>query len=44
MDKHGNVVARWESLSAYGSWVDPHGDIYMALGARMRIDTYVRRR
>src|SRR5215471_17187110 len=38
MDKHGNVVARWDSLSAHGSWVDAHGDIYMALGARERID------
>jgi DNA-binding beta-propeller fold protein YncE len=42
MDKHGNVVARWDSLSAHGSWVDAHGDIYMALGARERIDKYVR--
>jgi hypothetical protein len=44
MDKNGNVVARWDSLSAHGSWVDAHGDIYMALGARMRIDKYVRQR
>ena len=42
MDKHGNVVARWDSLSAHGSWVDAHGDIYMALGARERVDKYVR--
>jgi DNA-binding beta-propeller fold protein YncE len=42
MDKHGNVVARWDSLSAHGSWVDAHGDIYLALGARMRVDKYVR--
>jgi len=42
MDKHGNVVARWDSLSAHGSWVDGHGDIYLALGARERIDKYVR--
>ena len=42
MDKQGNVVARWDSLSAHGSWVDAHGDIYMALGARMRVDKYVR--
>jgi DNA-binding beta-propeller fold protein YncE len=44
MDKHGNVVARWDSLSAHGSWVDGRGDIYMALGARERIDKYVRQR
>ena len=42
MDKQGNVVARWDSLAAHGSWVDAHGDIYMALGARARIDKYVR--
>jgi DNA-binding beta-propeller fold protein YncE len=42
MDKQGNVVARWDSLSAHGSWVDAHGDIYMALGARARVDKYVR--
>ena len=43
MDKHGNVVARWDSLSAHGSWVDAHGDIYLALGSRMRVDKYVRK-
>jgi DNA-binding beta-propeller fold protein YncE len=42
MDKQGNVVARWDSLSAHGSWVDGHGDIYLALGARKRVDKYVR--
>jgi alkanesulfonate monooxygenase SsuD/methylene tetrahydromethanopterin reductase-like flavin-dependent oxidoreductase (luciferase family) len=42
MDKHGNVVARWDSLSAHGIWVDAHGDIYLALGARKRVDKYVR--
>ncbi len=44
MDKQGNVVARWDALSAHGSWVDANGDIYMALGARERIDKYVRQR
>jgi len=44
MDKQGNVVARWDSLSAHGSWVDAHGDIYMALGATARVDKYVRQR
>ena len=42
MDKQGNVVARWDSLSAHGSWVDGHGDIYLALGTRKRVDKYVR--
>ena len=42
MDRRGAVVARWDSLSAHGSWVDAHGDIYLALGARERVDKYVR--
>ncbi len=42
MDRQGAVVARWDSLSAHGSWVDAHGDIYLALGARMRVDKYER--
>jgi DNA-binding beta-propeller fold protein YncE len=42
MDNQGNVVARWDALSAHGSWVDSRGDIYMALGARERVDKYVR--
>jgi DNA-binding beta-propeller fold protein YncE len=42
LDKQGTVVARWDSLSAHGSWVDAHGDIYLALGARARVDKYVR--
>ena len=42
MDPHGAVVARWDSLSAHGSWVDRHGDIYLALGSRERVDKYVR--
>lgn len=44
MDKQGNVVARWDSLSAHGSWVDAEGDIYLALGSRARVDKYVRQR
>ena len=44
MDKQGHVVARWDSLSAHGSWVDAHGDIYLALGTRERVDKYVRQR
>jgi DNA-binding beta-propeller fold protein YncE len=43
MDRDGNVVARWDSLSAHGSWVDAHGDIYVALGTRARVDKYVRK-
>ena len=42
MDKQGTVVARWDAESAHGSWVDAHGDMYMALGAAMRISKYVK--
>jgi len=42
MDKRGTVIARWDSLSAHGSWVDGRGDIYLALGSRERVDKYVR--
>ena len=42
LDKRGNVVARWDANSAHGSWIDAHGDIYMALGAMERVDKYVR--
>jgi DNA-binding beta-propeller fold protein YncE len=42
MDPDGNVLARWDSESAHGSWVDAHGNIYMALGAQERVDKYVR--
>ena len=44
LDGEGNVLARWPSRSAHGSWVDAHGDIYMALGAAMRVDKYVKQR
>ena len=42
LDKRGNVLARWDANSAHGSWIDGHGDIYMALGAMERVDKYVR--
>ena len=42
MDADGNVLARWDSESAHGSWVDAEGNIYMALGAQERVDKYVR--
>lgn len=44
LTKQGQVVARWDSMSAHGSWVDAHGDIYMALGAAMRVDKYVKQK
>ena len=42
LDGEGNVLARWHSRSAHGSWVDSHGDIYLALTAEKSIDKYVR--
>ena len=42
LDKQGNVVAQWDALSAHGSWVDGESNIYLALGARERVDKLVR--
>ncbi|MCH7713387.1 MAG: 6-bladed beta-propeller [Chloroflexi bacterium] len=42
LDGEGKVLARWPSRSAHGSWVDAHGDIYLALTAEKSIDKYVR--
>ena len=42
LDGEGNVLARWPYRSAHGSWVDAHGDIYLALTAEKSIDKYVR--
>ena len=44
LTKQGQVVVRWDSMSAHGSWVDAHGDISMALGAAMRVDKYVKQK
>ena len=44
LDGQGKVLARWPSRSAHGSWVDSHGDIYLALTAEKSIDKYVRQR
>ena len=42
LDQEGKVLARWPSRSAHGSWVDAHGDIYLALTAEQSVDKYVR--
>jgi hypothetical protein len=42
LDNKGKVLARWPSRSAHGSWVDAHGDIYLALGSEKSVDKYVR--
>jgi hypothetical protein len=43
VDKHGKVLARWDSRSAHGCWVDSRGDIYLALTGDKSVDKYVRR-
>ena len=42
LDREGNVLARWNSRSGHGLWVDSRGDIYLALTSDMSIDKYVR--
>ena len=42
LDGEGSVLARWPSRSAHGSWVDAHGDIYLALTAEQSVDKYIR--
>ena len=52
LDKQGKVLARWDSRSAHGLWVDPRGDIYLALSRGVRqtdpslvnsVDKYIRK-
>lgn len=42
MDPQGRVLARWDSRSAHGLWVDSRGDIYLALTGNKSVDKYVR--
>ena len=42
LDREGNVLARWDSRSAHGLWVDSRGDIYLALTRDTSVDKYVR--
>ena len=42
LDGDGKVLERFPSRSAHGSWVDAHGDLYLALTAEKSIDKYVR--
>ena len=43
LDGEGGVVARWQSRSAHGIWVDSRGDIYIALTGDKSVDKYVRK-
>ena len=42
LDGEGRVLERFPGRSAHGSWVDAHGDLYLALTAEKSIDKYVR--
>lgn len=42
LDGEGQVLERFPSRSAHGSWVDAHGDLYLALTAEKSIDKLVR--
>jgi hypothetical protein len=41
LDRDGQVLARWNSRSAHGLWVDSRGDIYLALTRDKSVDKYV---
>lgn len=41
-DGEGNVLARWPSRSARGSWADTHRNICLALTAEQSVDKYIR--
>ena len=43
LDGEGGVVARWQSRSAHGIWVDSRGDVYIALTGDKSVDKYVRK-
>ena len=42
LDKQGNVLSRFSARGGHGSWVDSHGDIYVATPTS--VDKYVRQR
>ena len=42
LDGDGKVLERFECISAHGSWVDAHGNLYLSLGAEKSVDKYVR--
>lgn len=44
LDREGKTLARWDSRSAHGLWVDSHGDVYLALTQDKSVDKYVQQR
>ena len=43
LDRDGHVLARWESRSPHGIWVDSRGDIYLACSQAHSVDKYVKK-
>jgi len=44
LDRHGKVLARFDSPSGHGLWVDSVGDIYLAEAGGKRLTKYVHKR
>ena len=44
LEKNGKVLARFDTPSGHGLWVDSHGDIYLAEAGGKRLTKYVRKR
>ena len=44
LEKNGKVLARFDSPSGHGLWVDSRGDIYLAEAGGKRLTKYVRKR
>ena len=44
MEKNGNVLARFDSPSGHGLWVDSGGDIYLASVSGKSLTKYARKR
>jgi hypothetical protein len=44
LDRSGTVLARFDTPSGHGIWVDSAGDIYLAEAGKQRLTKYVRKR
>ena len=44
LDKRGTVLARFDSPSGHGIWVDSRGSIYLAEAGKQRLTKYIRQR
>ena len=44
LEKNGNVLARFDSPSGHGLWVDSVGDIYLASVGGKSLTKYARKR